>query len=79
MFTRLCHSRALLRGSESACCGQVFLPRHGRGHVLNPSEVNYRANVFGMKKLGVSWIISVTAVGRCALPPRICFLVKAQH
>lgn len=41
----------------------VFLPRHGRGHVLNPSEVNYRANVFGMKKLGVSWIISVTAVG----------------
>jgi len=41
----------------------VFLPRHGRGHKLNPSEVNYRANVFGMKKLGVSWIISVSAVG----------------
>jgi 5'-methylthioadenosine phosphorylase len=41
----------------------VFLPRHGRGHRLLPSEVNYRANIFGMKKLGVSRIISVSAVG----------------
>jgi 5'-methylthioadenosine phosphorylase len=41
----------------------VFLPRHGRGHRLNPSEVPYRANIFGMKVLGVSWIISVSAVG----------------
>ncbi len=41
----------------------VFLPRHGRGHRLTPSEVNYRANVYGMKKLGVDWIISVSAVG----------------
>ena len=41
----------------------VFLPRHGRGHRFTPTEVNYRANVFGMKKLGVSWIISVSAVG----------------
>jgi 5'-methylthioadenosine phosphorylase len=41
----------------------VFLPRHGRGHRLLPSELNYRANVFGMKKLGVEWIISVSAVG----------------
>jgi 5'-methylthioadenosine phosphorylase len=41
----------------------VFLPRHGRGHRFNPSEVNYRANVYGMKLLGVSWIISVSAVG----------------
>jgi len=41
----------------------VFLPRHGRGHRLLPSEVNYRANVFGMKKLGVERIISVSAVG----------------
>ena len=30
----------------------VFLPRHGRGHVLNPSEVPYRANIWGMKRLG---------------------------
>lgn len=41
----------------------VFLPRHGRGHRLLPSEVNYRANIFGMKKLGVQRIISVSAVG----------------
>lgn len=41
----------------------VFLPRHSRGHKLLPSELNYRANIFGMKKLGVQWIISVSAVG----------------
>ncbi|MEJ2202458.1 MAG: MTAP family purine nucleoside phosphorylase, partial [Desulfuromonadaceae bacterium] len=41
----------------------VFLPRHGRGHRLLPSEVNYRANVYGMKMLGVQQIISVSAVG----------------
>jgi len=41
----------------------VFLPRHGRGHRLLPSEVNYRANLYGMKKLGVTRIISVSAVG----------------
>ena len=41
----------------------VFLPRHGRGHVLLPSEINYRANIYGMKKLGVEWLISVSAVG----------------
>jgi 5'-methylthioadenosine phosphorylase len=41
----------------------VFLPRHGRGHRLLPSEINYRANVYGMKKLGVTHLISVSAVG----------------
>jgi 5'-methylthioadenosine phosphorylase len=41
----------------------VFLPRHGRGHKLIPSEINFRANIYGMKKLGVEWIISVSAVG----------------
>lgn len=41
----------------------AFLPRHGRGHRLLPSELNYRANLFGMKKLGVEWIVSVSAVG----------------
>jgi 5'-methylthioadenosine phosphorylase len=41
----------------------VFLPRHGKGHRFTPSEVNYRANVYGMKKLGVTRIISVSAVG----------------
>ena len=41
----------------------VFLPRHGRGHLRNPSEINFRANVWGMKKLGVGRIISISAVG----------------
>lgn len=41
----------------------VFLPRHGVGHRINPSEINYRANIFGMKKLGVERILSVTACG----------------
>src|SRR3989339_1561970 len=41
----------------------VFLPRHGRGHRILPSELNFRANIFGMKKLGVEWILSVSAVG----------------
>lgn len=41
----------------------VFLPRHGVGHRYMPTEINYRANIFGMKKLGVSWLISVSAVG----------------
>lgn len=41
----------------------VFLPRHGRGHRYLPTEVNYRANIYGMKKLGVERIISVSAVG----------------
>ncbi len=41
----------------------AFLPRHGRGHRHTPSEVNFRANIYGFKQLGVSHIISVTAVG----------------
>lgn len=41
----------------------LFLPRHGRGHRLLPSEVPYRANVFALKALGAGWVISVSAVG----------------
>lgn len=41
----------------------VFLPRHGRGHTILPTELNYRANIYGMKKLGVEKIISMSAVG----------------
>ncbi|MFH1728576.1 MAG: S-methyl-5'-thioadenosine phosphorylase [Pseudomonadota bacterium] len=41
----------------------VFLPRHNRKHNLLPTEVNYKANIWGMKKLGVTHLISVTAVG----------------
>ncbi len=56
--------------SDAYLCGQfsngtkiVFLPRHARGHKLLPSEINYRANVYGFKKLGVNWLLSVSAVG----------------
>ena len=50
----------------------AFLPRHGRGHRLMPSELNYRANIFGFKVLGAEWLISASAVGsmREDLPPR---------
>lgn len=41
----------------------VFLPRHGVGHRISPSEINYRANIYGMKKLGVERIISIAACG----------------
>ena len=41
----------------------VFLPRHGRGHRWLPSEINFRANIFALKKLGVERIISISAVG----------------
>lgn len=41
----------------------AFLPRHGRGHRVSPSELNFRANIWGMKKLGADAIIAVSAVG----------------
>src|SRR4030042_79978 len=41
----------------------VFLPRHDVGHLIPPSLINYRANIYGMKKLGVERIISVSACG----------------
>lgn len=41
----------------------AFLPRHGRGHRIGPSHLNFRANIWGMKKLGVQWLIGVSAVG----------------
>ncbi len=41
----------------------AFLPRHGRGHRLNPTEVPSRANIYALKSLGVEWVISVSAVG----------------
>jgi 5'-methylthioadenosine phosphorylase len=41
----------------------VFLPRHGRGHRLSPTEINFRANIWGLKKLGVSRVLSLSAVG----------------
>ena len=41
----------------------AFLARHGRGHRISPSELNFRANIYGMKMLGVEYILSVSAVG----------------
>jgi 5'-methylthioadenosine phosphorylase len=44
-------------------CDVVFLSRHGRGHRLMPSELNFRANIFGMKQLGVDHLVSVSTAG----------------
>ena len=41
----------------------VFLPRHGRGHVIPPSEINFRANIDALKRAGVTDVLSVSAVG----------------
>jgi len=55
--------------SDEYCVGRfggrpvVFLPRHGRGHRLTPTELNFRANIWGLKSLGVEWVVSVSAVG----------------
>src|SRR6267142_3305957 len=57
------------RTSDEFCFGTldgqavVFVPRHGRGHVLPPSEINFRANVDALKRCGVTEIISLSAVG----------------
>ena len=53
----------------------VFLPRHGRGHRILPSELNHRANIWAMKKLGVAWIISVSAVGSLQAKYKPCHIV----
>jgi 5'-methylthioadenosine phosphorylase len=55
--------------SDELLCGEldglpmVFLPRHGRGHRIPPSEINYRANIDAMKRLGVTDLVSVSACG----------------
>src|ERR1700691_2950246 len=55
--------------SDAYVCGTLegrkvaFLARHGRGHRILPSELNFRANIHGFKQLGVSRIVSVSAVG----------------
>jgi 5'-methylthioadenosine phosphorylase len=53
----------------------AFLPRHGRGHRLLPSEINHRANIYAFKKLGAKWIISVSAVGALQAQYRPCDIV----
>jgi 5'-methylthioadenosine phosphorylase len=67
-------SDAIFRGRLDTSAGSAelaFLPRHGRGHRIPPSEVNYRANVAALKSLGVTDILSLSAVGglRADLPP----------
>lgn len=55
--------------SDAVMVGQLdgiavaFLPRHGRGHRVAPHEINYRANIWALKSLGVRWVLSVSAVG----------------
>jgi len=67
--------------SDSLLTGQlagrdvVFLPRHARGHCILPTELNHRANIWAMKKLGVSWIISVSAVGSLQEKYKPCDIV----
>jgi 5'-methylthioadenosine phosphorylase len=63
-------SDALLTGSISGVeC--VFLPRHGRGHRIGPSQLNFRANIDAMKRAGVTDLVSISAVGSLAeeMPP----------
>jgi len=70
-------SSAFGEPSDELCFGTlegtqvVFLPRHGRGHKLSPSEINFRANIDALKRVGVTDILSVSAVGslREDLPP----------
>ena len=64
-----------LGGAELA-----FLPRHGRGHRIPPSEVNYRANIAALKMLGVTDVLSLSAVGglRADLPPG-SFVIVDQY
>jgi 5'-methylthioadenosine phosphorylase len=66
-----------LRRGELAGVSFVFLPRHGRGHTLSPSAINYRANIDAMKRAGVTDLISVSACGslREALAPGTFVLV----
>ena len=69
--------------SDQLRCGEieglavVFLPRHGRGHVCSPTTINYRANIDAMKRLGVTDIVSLSAVGslREELSPGMFVLV----
>jgi 5'-methylthioadenosine phosphorylase len=57
----------------------VFLARHGRGHRILPGELNHRANIWAMKKLGVRWIISVSAVGSLQEKYRPCDIVVVDQ
>ncbi|HET7626726.1 MAG TPA: S-methyl-5'-thioadenosine phosphorylase [Verrucomicrobiae bacterium] len=57
----------------------VFLPRHGRGHRILPSELNHRANIWAMKELGVAWIVSASAVGSLQAKYKPCDIVLVDQ
>ena len=64
----------VLRGREV-----VFLPRHGRGHRILPTELNHRANIWAMKSLGVQWILSASAVGSLQKQYKPCDFVLVDQ
>ena len=66
-----------LRIGEIAGLPVVFLPRHDKGHRLSPSDINYRANIDALKRIGVTDLVSLSACGsfREELPPGTFVLV----
>jgi 5'-methylthioadenosine phosphorylase len=68
---------APLRMGRIGATSAVFLPRHGRGHVLSPSEINYRANIYALKSAGVTDLVAFSACGslRAELYPGLFVLV----
>ena len=66
------------RPSDAIVLGRIgakrvaFLSRHGRGHRLSPSAINYRANIHALKSLGVRRIISISAVGSARFSVKAC-------
>jgi 5'-methylthioadenosine phosphorylase len=71
-------SDSLLTG-ELAGRQVAFLPRHGRGHRILPGELNHRANIWALKKLGVAWAVSVSAVGSLQARYQPCDIVLANQ
>ena len=57
----------------------AFLPRHGKGHTLAPHKVNYRANIFALKELGVEYLVSTAAVGSLKKELKPCDFVIADQ
>src|SRR5665648_618566 len=61
--------------------GVAFLPRHGKGHVHSPTNLNYRANIHALKQIGVEYIIAASAVGSLKeeyKPLDICLLYTSD-
>ena len=65
-------SDAIVIGSFEGGDAIAFLPRHGRGHRILPTEINQRANIWALKSLGVGRIISISAVGSLREYPENC-------